>query len=88
VHESDLASVIHCLGLQEVGYDIDEPGKANMAIACNAVAEEFGCFTMTLEQPFKDCANFPDEEFGWNPQRAQRFGSSFITAIRQSIPDL
>jgi murein tripeptide amidase MpaA len=76
------------VNLQEVGYEMDQPGKANMAIAGNAVAEEFDCFALTLEQPFKDCANFPDEEFGWNPHRAQRFGSSFVTSIRQIIPEL
>lgn len=74
--------------MQEIGYDIDEPGEANMTIATNAVAQEFDCFAITLEQPFKDCESFPDPEFGWNPHRAQRFGASFVTAIRQIIPEL
>jgi murein tripeptide amidase MpaA len=74
--------------MQEEGYPVDAPGEANMTVAGNAVAQEFDCFAFTLEMPFKDCANFPDHEFGWNPHRAQRFGASFVTAIRQIVPDL
>lgn len=71
-----------------VGYEIDQPGTANMGVACNAIAQEFDCFAFTLEQPFKDCADHPDEECGWNPLRAKRFGASFVTAIRQIVPEL
>ena len=74
--------------LQKEGYPEDQPGEANMTVASNAVAQEFDCFSFTLEQPFKDCANFPDPEFGWSPQRAKRFGASFVTAIRQIVPNL
>ena len=81
------APEVDCV-LQEVGYEQDAPGEANMAVASNAVAQEFDCFAFTLEQPFKDCANFPDPEYGWNPGRCRKFGSSFVTAIRQIIPDL
>ena len=26
----------------------------------------FGCLAYTLEMPFKDNANLPDDDFGWN----------------------
>lgn len=74
--------------MQEEGYEKDEPGKANLSIAESAIAQEFDCFAMTLEQPYKDCETFPDPEFGWNPHRAKTFGASFVTAIRQIVPDL
>jgi len=72
----------------KVGYAIDRPNAANMGLAVNAVAEEFNCFAMTLEQPFKDCAEFPDPEFGWCPERAKRFGDSFLSAMRRILPSL
>ena len=73
----------------KVGYGITRPGRANMGIAANRIAEEFKCsLSMTLEQPFKDSADHPDEEFGWSPERARRFGGSFLSAVRQIIPSL
>ena len=74
--------------LQELGYPVSKPGEADLRKACTAVAQEFNCFAMTLEMPFKDCHTFPDEEYGWNPERAKRFGASFLTSIRQIVPYL
>lgn len=74
--------------LQELGYPISEPGEADLRKACTAIAQEFDCFGLTLEMPFKDCHTFPDQEYGWNPERAKRFGASFLTSIRQIVPYL
>lgn len=70
------------------GYPIEPPGTANMSFAANTVAQEFDCFALVLEQPFKDCAENPDPKYGWNPARAKGFGGSFVTAIRQIVPYL
>ena len=72
----------------ELGYPVTKPGESCLRKATDAIAQEFDCFSFTLEMPFKDCAKFPDPEFGWNPQRAQKFGASFVTAIRQIVPSL
>lgn len=63
------------------GYPRGAPGKANMTIAGNAMYGYFGCLSMTLEMPFKDNANLPDEAFGWSPERCRHLGASCLDAI-------
>lgn len=63
------------------GYPVNKPGKANMTICSNAIAGAFDCLAMTLEMPFKDNANRPDEHEGWSPARSKRLGADAIDAI-------
>lgn len=64
------------------GYDKDEPGKANLHIACNAVGHKFDCLAYTLEMPFKDNADLPDPAYGWSPERCLQLGEDVLVAIR------
>ncbi len=70
------------------GYDLDEPGQANMTVANSAVGEKFKCLSYTLEMPFKDNADLPDEDFGWSAPRSQRLGEDVLTAILAVSPKL
>ncbi|MGM7447235.1 M14 family metallopeptidase [Idiomarina sp. ST20R2A10] len=70
------------------GYKLDEPGKANMTVANSAVGERFKCLSYTLEMPFKDNADLPDEDFGWSVARCQRLGEDVLTAILAVSPKL
>jgi murein tripeptide amidase MpaA len=63
------------------GYPPAAPGKANLAIATNFIAERFGCLAMTLEQPFKDNADAPDATFGWSPERCRALGRAALEAL-------
>jgi murein tripeptide amidase MpaA len=63
------------------GYGRDEPGKANMTMHTNQVAERFGALAMTLEMPFKDNADAPDEDHGWSPERAMQLGAAALHPI-------
>lgn len=65
----------------EIGYARDEAGKADLSIATNWVGETFHCLSYTLEMPFKDNANLPDDDYGWNGQRSLRLGEAILTAI-------
>ena len=65
----------------EIGYEKDIPGMANLGLATNYVAQTFGCLAFTLEMPFKDNQNFPDDDFGWNAQRSLRLGETILTPI-------
>ena len=68
--------------LQRVhGYPITPPGKANMTMCTNAVAGEFHCPAYTLEMPFKDNDNAPDEHMGWSPDRCAELGASVIDPL-------
>ncbi len=71
-----------------VGYDISPPGKANLSMSTNALAERFGCLAMTLEMPFKDADDNPDPIHGWSPARSQQLGRDCLTAMLEVIDDL
>ena len=63
------------------GYPRNAPGKANMTIAGNAMFGYFQCLSMTLEMPFKDNADMPDEAFGWSPERCRHLGAANLDAM-------
>ncbi|WP_201544149.1 M14-type cytosolic carboxypeptidase [Psychrobacter sp. H7-1] len=72
----------------EYGYEIDAPGEANMTVATNAVAERFDCLANTLEMPFKDNANSPDERVGWSPERSIKLGEASLVAMLAVVDEL
>ena len=65
----------------QYGYPKNEPGKANLSLATNYVGETFNCLAFTIEMPFKDNANLPDEEYGWSAERSERLGRDVLTAV-------
>ena len=72
----------------EHGYPASPPGKGNLSMCANYIAEKFGCLALTLEMPFKDNDNNPDPIFGWSPDRSKKFGSVHIEAIAAIVEDL
>lgn len=67
------------------GYPIDPAGKANMRIACNAVAERFSCLSMTLEMPFKDARTNAMPEEGWSPRRCKQLAIHLIEVMSRLV---
>jgi murein tripeptide amidase MpaA len=67
------------------GYAKDTTDTIHLKKATNYVGEAFGCLSMTLEMPFKDNANSPDELFGWSPERAIKLGESSLTVVHQML---
>ncbi|TFW10705.1 hypothetical protein E4L96_23100 [Massilia arenosa] len=49
------------------------------------ITHAFGCLSLTLELPFKDNANDPDPETGWNGARSARLGAAVLQPILQAI---
>ncbi|WP_293762125.1 M14-type cytosolic carboxypeptidase [uncultured Aquitalea sp.] len=72
----------------EIGYEKDAPGQANLTVATNWVAEHFKCLSFTLEMPFKDNANLPDDDYGWSGQRSLRLGEAMLSPIYGVINQL
>lgn len=70
------------------GYDVDAPGTADMKKCTDYVAERFGCLAMTLEMPFKDNADLPDADRGWNPDRCRHLAHSCLAALARIVDDL
>lgn len=72
----------------EVGYDKDEPGKANLTVGSNWVGEQFKCLSYTVEMPFKDHISHADELYGWSPDRSVAFGHDMLAAVWATVPKL
>ncbi len=72
----------------EKGYPKAAPGKGNLTLCSSHVAEYFGALGMTLEMPFKDNANAPDDRVGWSPERCQRLGAGCLDALYTVLGDL
>lgn len=70
------------------GYPKNEHGKANLNICSKAIGEKFACLSMTMEMPFKDNADMPDEIFGWSPDRSMNLGASVLHPIAEIVDDL
>lgn len=68
------------------GYPLPEPGKANLTMASNWVGERFKCLANTLEMPFKDNNDWPDELYGWSEVRSMQLGRDALSAMRAILP--
>ena len=65
----------------KLGYPAAGPGKANLTMSTNQVAERFGAVSMTLEMPFKDHDPLPDAAQGWSPERSAALGRDCMGAL-------
>jgi len=72
----------------EKGYGVTPPGKANLTIATNQIAERFGAVAMTLEMPFKDHDDNPDPVFGWSPERSKALAVACLEVLSGMIDAL
>ncbi|WP_262693963.1 M14 family metallopeptidase [Kordiimonas aquimaris] len=70
------------------GYPVDAPKTSDLKKCTDYVAETFNCVSMTLEMPFKDNANLPDDLFGWSPDRCRYLAHSCLAALAQHLNDL
>ncbi|HXX83485.1 MAG TPA: M14-type cytosolic carboxypeptidase [Casimicrobiaceae bacterium] len=70
------------------GYPDDKETKVNLTLASKHVGDAFGCLALTLEMPFKDNADRPDPEVGWNGERSKRLGAAAVEALLDVLPKL
>jgi len=70
------------------GYSNDKDTKVNLTLASKYVGHAFGCLSLTLEMPFKDNADLPDEVVGWNGERSARLGAAALEPLLSILPDL
>lgn len=73
-----------------LGYPTTPPGKGNLAMSTNQLAERFGCVSMTLEMPFKDNDDLPCPDQGWGPERSRLLGRECLAALAEWLdqPDV
>ena len=63
------------------GYGRCAPGQANLTLATNWVGQNFDCLAYTIEMPFKDNADLPDEACGWSGERSKKLGASVLLPV-------
>ena len=49
------------------------------------VAERYAATAMTLEMPFKDNADHPDEVQGWSPERSRMLARDCLGALLEFL---
>jgi murein tripeptide amidase MpaA len=59
-----------------------------MSMSTTQLAERYGCVSMTLEMPFKDNFDLPDEVYGWSPQRSKYLAFACLDALHAVLPEL
>lgn len=69
----------------KLGYPTARPGKANLSMSTNQLAERYGAVAMTLEMPFKDNFDLPDPEQGWSPERSKLLARSCLAVLAEQI---
>lgn len=63
------------------GYAAGHFREEVLKLASKWVAHRFACLSLTLEMPFKDNANLPDTQVGWNGARSMRLGEAMLIPI-------
>lgn len=71
-----------------LGYPKSAPGKANLSMSTNQVAERYGACAMTLEMPFKDNRDWPDAAQGWSPERSASLGRECLAALVEWLDEV
>lgn len=67
------------------GYPKDEPGKGDLRIAANWMGEQFKTLSFTIEMPFKDNADLPNEAVGWSGERSAKLGADVLFPIAKVL---
>ena len=67
------------------GYPTAQPGRGNLTMATNQIAERYGAVAMTLEMPFKDHDPMPCDVQGWSPERAIILGRDCMAALAEWV---
>jgi murein tripeptide amidase MpaA len=69
----------------EHGYEASKYREDALKLASKYIGHTFGCLSLTLEMPFKDNANLPDERVGWNGERSAALGAGMLGAILRQV---
>lgn len=67
------------------GYSSGKYREEALQLASKWVGHTFGCLSLTLELPFKDNANLPDADVGWNGERSRKLGAAILGPLLASV---
>ena len=63
------------------GYSSGKYREDALKLASKWVGQTVGCLSLTLEMPFKDNANLPDPDVGWNGERSRKLGAAMLEPL-------
>ncbi|MGZ3158393.1 MAG: M14 family metallopeptidase [Burkholderiaceae bacterium] len=69
----------------EHGYAAGKYQESVLKLASKYIGHTFKCVSLTLEMPFKDNANLPDVQVGWNGARSANLGREILQPILASL---
>ncbi|MEH6437622.1 M14 family metallopeptidase [Massilia sp. DD77] len=67
------------------GYGQTPYTEETLTMGSPHITHAFGCLSLTLELPFKDNANDPDPQVGWDGARSARLGAAVLQPVLNSI---
>jgi murein tripeptide amidase MpaA len=67
------------------GYPPNYAGPEALKLASKWAGQQFGCLSLTLEMPFKDNANLPNEKWGWNGARSKQLGAALLQPMLEHL---
>lgn len=69
----------------QYGYEASKYNDDVLKLASKYIGHTFKCVSLTLELPFKDNANLPDPEVGWDGARSMKLGEAMLQPILTSL---
>ncbi len=67
------------------GYAAGKYREDMLKLASKYIGHTFKCVSLTLEMPFKDNADLPDPQVGWNGARSARLGAAILEPILDAV---
>ncbi|WMW78990.1 M14-type cytosolic carboxypeptidase [Undibacterium cyanobacteriorum] len=67
------------------GYEASKYNEDLLKLASKYIGHTYKCVSLTLELPFKDNANMPDLEVGWDGMRSMKLGEAMLQPILHSL---
>ena len=67
------------------GYEASKYNEDLLKLASKYIGHTYKCVSLTLELPFKDNANMPDLEVGWDGMRSMKLGEAMLQPILTAL---
>jgi murein tripeptide amidase MpaA len=72
----------------EYGYAASKYQESVLQLASKYIGHTFKCVSLTLEMPFKDNANLPNAQVGWNGVRSANLGQAILQPILATLESM
>jgi len=70
------------------GYEASKYNEDLLKLASKYIGHTYKCVSLTLELPFKDNANMPDLEVGWDGSRSMKLGEAMLQPILTAVRNI